>query len=191
VVAEITLLKEAVRERDNLRCVDCGMTQEEHKKQYGMFLHVHRHLESGREGYTMATRLGVSSTEAGSEHNAPERRSVMSEVILQNPRGWVYLRTSSKSQRGSVERQREEVQKLADREGIEILAEYIDQGKGAEFHRLLTDAQCSQPGDVDYVLACDRSRFGRQSPIDSALAQSILHDKGIRLWTVQEGVLDL
>jgi hypothetical protein len=35
-------VKAAVRERDGYRCTDCGMTNEEHRVQYGKSLDVHR-----------------------------------------------------------------------------------------------------------------------------------------------------
>ena len=35
-------VKSAVRVRDGYRCVDCGMTNEQHKARYGVSLHVHR-----------------------------------------------------------------------------------------------------------------------------------------------------
>jgi site-specific DNA recombinase len=114
------------------------------------------------------------------------------------PRGWAYLRMSSKSQDGSIEQQRDEVRKLAAREGIELAAEYVDEGKSGSkdqgkrtgFHRMLSDARRAGPGEVDFILTWNTSRFGRQDTIDGAFAKSILREKGIRLWTVKDGLID-
>lgn len=39
-----TAVKEAVRKRDSHRCVDCGLTDEQHQRKYGRNLDVHRLL---------------------------------------------------------------------------------------------------------------------------------------------------
>jgi 5-methylcytosine-specific restriction endonuclease McrA len=39
---EIEAVKRAVRERDGMRCVSCGMSNAEHLERYGRILDVHR-----------------------------------------------------------------------------------------------------------------------------------------------------
>jgi hypothetical protein len=39
---EVLAIKQAVRERDGMRCTGCGMTNTEHLRQYGRALDVHR-----------------------------------------------------------------------------------------------------------------------------------------------------
>lgn len=38
----VVAIKDKIRERDGYKCVQCGMTNEEHQKQFDTILHVHR-----------------------------------------------------------------------------------------------------------------------------------------------------
>jgi hypothetical protein len=47
-MAEANSIKAAVRARDGSRCVECGMTEREHRENFGRNLQVHR-LEEGAD----------------------------------------------------------------------------------------------------------------------------------------------
>lgn len=111
---------------------------------------------------------------------------------------WAYLRMSSKSQDTSLEQQRVEILKLAQRDNLNITAWYSDEGKSASkdtekrlaFHKLLSDAKKIKPGEVSFVLTWNTSRFSREDTIDGGFAKAILRDKGICLLTVKDGLID-
>jgi DNA-binding CsgD family transcriptional regulator len=68
--------RQQVRELDNHRCVDCGMTQEDHQSEHGYKLHVH-HLIKARDIDDAETRNAVDNlvTLCISCHNKWEKMS--------------------------------------------------------------------------------------------------------------------
>src|SRR5262245_5588611 len=116
---------------------------------------------------------------SGSKSTKPEKKSA------RRRRGWLYLRMSDRSQDGSIEQQRTELARLAERENIEIIGEYVDEGKSGSndqhkreaFHRLLADARRAPADTVDFILTWNTSRFSRQDSIDGAYAKAILREK--------------
>ena len=83
-----------------------------------------------------------------------------------------YIRMSSDKQEASPEQQREELKKLAKRDGYRILRWYFDDGisgdateKRYDFQRMIADAEMK--GDFKAILCWDQDRFGRFSPPDA------------------------
>ncbi len=76
-------IKEAVRARDGYRCRDCGMTQEEHLKQYEQILEVHRLIPG--IGY----EVGVCVTLCVNCHK-PKPRNVQTALWHKDLRWFVF-----------------------------------------------------------------------------------------------------
>lgn len=107
----------------------------------------------------------------------------------------IYLRMSSEKQELSLDQQRDEVKKLAEREGYAIVGEYADVGKSGSkdtkkrtsFHRMMTDATKQK---FTAVLVWDTSRFGRLNSIDTSPYVAHLMKAGVYLHSVKEGKFD-
>lgn len=106
-----------------------------------------------------------------------------------------YLRMSSDQQGGSIEQQREGLQRYAALHGFVVVVEYCDEGKSGsrkqekrtEFHRLVADAEA---GKFKAILCWDVSRFGRQDSLDAAAAKARLRRSGVFLETATQGRID-
>jgi hypothetical protein len=78
---EILKIKRQVRERDGLRCTQCGLTNAEHLEQVGKSLHVHR-LQPGSY-YTVEACITVCASCHGSQARRKEgERDVEASAVL-------------------------------------------------------------------------------------------------------------
>jgi DNA invertase Pin-like site-specific DNA recombinase len=105
-----------------------------------------------------------------------------------------YYRMSTQKQEDSIERQRSQVVPYAQKHSYAIAEEYVDEGiasddvrRRAAFRRLLDD--CAR-GKVAVILCDDKDRFGRFDSIDQGYYVKPLRDRGVRLITVAQGLLD-
>ncbi len=105
-----------------------------------------------------------------------------------------YLRRSTKDQTASITEQRKAVQIYAEKNGYQIVREYVDDGisgdateKRFDFLKMLDD---SSSGDFKYILCWDQDRFGRMDSYELGYYIKPLRDNGIRLDTVNQGLLD-
>jgi site-specific DNA recombinase len=106
-----------------------------------------------------------------------------------------YIRMSSKKQDASPEQQREEILKLADRLGYQIVRWYYDPGitgddtrKRKEFRHMILDAE--EVRDFAAILCWDQDRFGRFDSIEAGRWIAPLRDNGVWLVTVGQGTID-
>ena len=104
-----------------------------------------------------------------------------------------YIRMSTDRQEHSPERQRSEIQNLADREGYRIIRWYEDHGltgtesaNRPEFQKLLRDAQ---RGCFEAILLHEQSRFSREDIFDVMLHWRLLREAGVEIVTCQRGHL--
>lgn len=102
-----------------------------------------------------------------------------------------YIRMSTDDQKDSPDRQRGEIQTLADRDGYKIIRWYEDHGlTGTEsanrpnFQRLMKDIE---QHDFQAVLMYEQSRFSREDIFDAMAHWKLLKDAGITIVTVQRG----
>lgn len=105
-----------------------------------------------------------------------------------------YIRMSTDQQADSPERQRSEVERLAEREGYEIVEWYEDHGmtgtesaKRGDFQRLLVDAKA---GKFKAVLTYEQSRLSREDVFDVMQHWRKLRDAGVTIITCQSGKID-
>jgi site-specific DNA recombinase len=105
-----------------------------------------------------------------------------------------YIRMSSDKQEASPGQQRDEITKLAAREGYRILRWYVDEGisgdateKRKDFQRMIADAE---RGEFKAILCWDQDRFGRFDSIEAGRWIYPLREAGIHLVTVNDGVID-
>ena len=105
-----------------------------------------------------------------------------------------YVRMSSDKQDASPQQQREELAKLAERNGYRILREYFDDGisgdateKRTQFQRMIADAE---KGDFKAILCWDQDRFGRFDSIEAGRWIYPLRQAGVYLVTIAQGVID-
>lgn len=107
-----------------------------------------------------------------------------------------YRHSAEDKQENSVEIQREQVEKFADKEGVEILEHFQDEGFTgitdgrpgfqAMFNKWIRDPQAPK---IDYILVYDASRFGRFQKIP--IAMNLLMEcngRGVNLGTVNRGL---
>ncbi len=104
-----------------------------------------------------------------------------------------YIRMSTGRQEHSPERQRKEIEILADREGYRIIKWYEDHGltgtesaNRPEFQQLLRDAQS---GRFEAILLYEQSRFSREDIFDVMLHWRLLREAGVDIVTCQRGRL--
>jgi site-specific DNA recombinase len=104
-----------------------------------------------------------------------------------------YVRMSSERQEDSPERQREQIESYALKQGYRIHEAYIDKGLAgddhsrSEFVRLLSDAKA---GKIDVILVDEPSRLSRSSPLQF-IAEVIypLEQKNVSIESVSTGRL--
>jgi len=104
-----------------------------------------------------------------------------------------YIRMSTDRQEHSPERQRKEIQQLADREGYRIIKWYEDHGltgtesaNRPEFQQLLHDAERKR---FQAILLHEQSRFSREDIFDVMLHWRLLRQAGVEIVTCQRGRL--
>ncbi|MEQ8791776.1 MAG: recombinase family protein [Pirellulaceae bacterium] len=109
-------------------------------------------------------------------------------------RAVAYLRASTKKQDASVADQRKAVNQYAKANGYKIIREYVDDGISGDdtehrqdFLRMRDDAA---DGEFDWILCWDQSRFGRFDSIEGGHWIYPFRKAGIRLVTLDEGVVD-
>ena len=106
-----------------------------------------------------------------------------------------YVRMSSSKQEASPDQQREEVAKLAEKHGYQIIREYFDSGisgdateKRTDFLRMRDDAA---KGDFEIVLAWDSSRIGRFDSLEGGYWLYPFVQAGVTFETVRDGRIGL
>ncbi len=106
-----------------------------------------------------------------------------------------YVRMSLSRQETSPEQQREEISRLAKAEGYKITKWYQDSGisgsesdKRPQFMTMLADGAL---GRYEAILAWDRDRVSRGDSMEFDYYMYPLRQRGIRVVTVREGVLDM
>lgn len=106
-----------------------------------------------------------------------------------------YVRMSSDQQKDSPERQRGEIERLAERLGYYIVKWFEDHGltgtessKRKQFNKMLAEAK---GGTFKAVLLAEQSRFSREDVLDLLTHVKVLRDAGVSLATCQRGLLDL
>jgi site-specific DNA recombinase len=120
------------------------------------------------------------------------RSRTSTELVLQP--SVAYLRMSSDPQEGSIEQQRTELVKLAEKHGYKILREYVDEGKSGSketekrigFLKMIDD---SYKREFQVILCWDLQRFGRLDPLKAAAYKDTLRTNGVFLHTCKEGVI--
>lgn len=121
----------------------------------------------------------------------------MKHSAILNPevanRAVLYCRFSSENQREeSIEGQRRECLEYAERNGIEVIAEYVDRAKSAttdnrpDFQRMVRES-CSKSFGI--VLVWKFDRFAR-SRYDSLKYKAILRQNGVRVVSATERIMD-
>lgn len=103
-----------------------------------------------------------------------------------------YYRMSTQKQDKSISAQREEVERYALTNGYKIVREYIDEGisgdkteKRAAFREMIENA-----GEVKSILCWNQDRFGRFDSLEAGYWIKPLRDAGVRLITIDKGVID-
>lgn len=109
----------------------------------------------------------------------------------QKPLACAYVRSSTNDI--SINTQRERLLSLAEREGYDIIAEYVDDDCFGDdpnrpgWRRLLADAPTAE---WTVVLCLHRTRFSRLNGIENGMAVQKLKEAGKRLHTAIEGPMD-
>jgi site-specific DNA recombinase len=105
-----------------------------------------------------------------------------------------YIRMSSDQQDASPGQQRDEIAKLAARDGYHLVGEYFDAGVSGDatdkrhgFQRMIRDAA---GGKFSVIISWDQDRFSRADSIESGFYIHPLRQAGVRLVTVAQGVVD-
>ncbi len=106
-----------------------------------------------------------------------------------------YIRMSTDKQEDSPARQKMLIKQMAEREGWRIVGWYEDHGLSGteslnrpEFQKLMTDAKT---GKFQGIVMSEQSRFSREDVFDVMLHWKLLRDEGVRLFTVQQGEIQL
>lgn len=109
-------------------------------------------------------------------------------------RGVLYLRMSTDEQDGSIAGQRAALVAYAEKEGHEIVGEYVDEGisgdateKRLAFQRMLADCGSRR---FDLILTWDQDRFGRFDPLEAGFWIKPMRDAGVVLETIAQGRVD-
>lgn len=105
-----------------------------------------------------------------------------------------YVRMSSDKQDASPDQQRNELVKLAERGGFQLIREYFDDAisgdrteKRKAFQRMIADAE---RGEFKAILCWDQDRFGRFDSIEAGRWIYPLRQAGVSLVTVAQGTID-
>jgi DNA invertase Pin-like site-specific DNA recombinase len=113
---------------------------------------------------------------------------------MDTSRAVAYYRMSTGRQEASIPDQRQAVEKLAAKEGLTIIREYVDEGiSGAdaesrpEFLRMRDSAA---KGEFAVILCWDQDRFGRFDSLDAGYWIKPIRDAGVTLHTVAQGLVD-
>jgi DNA invertase Pin-like site-specific DNA recombinase len=105
-----------------------------------------------------------------------------------------YVRMSDDRQEQSPDQQRNEITKLAEKGGYQIVRWYIDEGISGDATEkrtaFLKMRDHCQQGDFRAVLCWDQDRFGRFDPIEGGYWIKPFRDADIKLVTVAQGVID-
>jgi site-specific DNA recombinase len=104
-----------------------------------------------------------------------------------------YCRMSTDRQDTSIDKQREEIEAWAAKNGFAIIRWYIDEGISgdqedrAEFQRMVRDVQTIR--DFEAVICWNQKRFARFDVLDTAQYWKVLRDAEIKLFTVDKGLI--
>ena len=106
-----------------------------------------------------------------------------------------YYRMSSDKQEASIGEQREAVERYALEHGYRIVREYIDEGISGDATERRTQFQAMHKAacngrDFSAILVWDSDRFGRFDSLESGYWVHPLRQAGVKLVTVNEGVVD-
>ena len=135
----------------------------------------------------------VVRTPDRANHNFPLslKGHVMADANSNGFRVVLYLRRSTDRQETSIEDQRAELLKHAEKCGYAIVREYKDEGisgdateKRLDFLRMRDD--CAS-GEFDLVLAWDQDRFSRNDPLELGYWLKPFRDAGVQLETISQG----
>jgi site-specific DNA recombinase len=118
----------------------------------------------------------------------------MVKSILPQNSAVLYLRMSDERQEYSIDAQRAELLRYAEKHSYKILREYLDEaisgddtGRRAEFLRMREDVQ---KGEFSVVLCWDQDRFGRFDGIEGGFWIFPFRQAGVRLETIAQGRID-
>lgn len=114
---------------------------------------------------------------------APERAALYCRKSLPGP----------DRQETSIEDQRFELTKLAERHGYSIVGEYLDELSGDATERrtgFLGMREAAERGEFSVVLCWDQDRFGRFDPLDAGFWVYPFRRAGVRLETIAQGKID-
>lgn len=109
---------------------------------------------------------------------------------------YLYTRVSTQSQVGgySLDAQREQLLREAEKRGMAVAAEFSDVGSSGkdaavrpQFMELMNRIQNGNPDGVAYVLVFKLSRFGRNTA-DVLNDLQIMQDHGVSLLAVEDGI---
>ena len=106
-----------------------------------------------------------------------------------------YIRMSSDKQDASPEQQRDELTKLAARDGFHVVGEYFDDAISGDAHRQAArvpadDCRRRQRGKFKAILCWDQDRFGRFDSVEAGFYIHPLRQAGVKLVTVAQGAID-
>ncbi|MFH1513860.1 MAG: recombinase family protein [bacterium] len=112
-------------------------------------------------------------------------------------KGYLWARVSTNMQmerKLSVHQQKEEIREFAEKQGIEIVAEfeestsaYQNYSKRVEFRRMIELAKTNR--EIGYIIVHDFSRFSRDSLRARTMIRE-LRDKGVEVLSVNDPVID-
>jgi DNA invertase Pin-like site-specific DNA recombinase len=139
-------------------------------------------------------RFDVCTQVEGAEGIAMTKPRARQPVDRDLEPGVAYLRMSSEPQEASIEQQRAELAKLAEKHGYKIIREYVDEGgsgsketeKRTGFLKMIGD---SHDREFRAILCWDLRRFGRLDPFKAAAYKDTLRTNGVYLHTCKEGII--
>ena len=106
----------------------------------------------------------------------------------------LYLRMSNEKQDTSLDDQRHNLTKYAEKHGYTILREYLDEAisgdateKRDDFLRM---REAVGSGEFSVILCWDQDRFGRFDPLDAGYWIYPFRNAGVRLETIAQGKID-
>lgn len=108
------------------------------------------------------------------------------------PQCYTYARVSTQTRVDSysLDAQREQLRREAERRGMAVVAEFSDVGPSSsrpQFAEMMDRIQSGNPDGVTYVLVTKLSRFGRDTA-DVLSSFQLMQDRGVNLIAADEGI---